>query len=65
MLGDDATLGHHASLDDDAPLGVIALLGNDAVLADNVALVDDALGDDATRGAIAAERCNNMLGDDV
>ncbi len=41
------------------------MLGNDAVLGDNAALGDDALGNDATRGGIAAERCNDTLGDDV
>ncbi len=55
----NATLGHHASLDNDTTLGIVASLGND------VTLVDDALGDNATHGGIAAERCNNMLGDDI
>ena len=58
-LGNDATLGRHASLDDDATHGDHAPLGDDA------ALGDDALGDDATRGGIAAERCNDTLGNDV
>ncbi len=63
-LGNDATLGRHASLDNNATHGNHALLGDDAALGDD-ALGDDALGDDATRGGIAAERCNNTLGNDV
>ena len=46
-------------------LGIVTLLGNNAVLDDNVALVRDALGDDATRGGIAAKNCNDMLGNSV
>jgi hypothetical protein len=54
-------LGYHASLDDNATLGNHALLSNNAALGDNAALGNDALGNDATRGGIAAERCNHTL----
>ncbi len=42
-------------------LGNHALLGNDAALSNDAALGNDALGDDATRGGIAAKCCNNKL----
>ena len=66
-LGNNVTLGYHASLDNDAILGDHTLLGDnaalgdDVVLGDDAALSDDVLSDDATRGGIAAERCNDTL----
>ena len=61
LLGDDATPGYHTSLDDNATLGDHALLGDNAALGNKAALGDNALGDDSTRGGIAAEHCNDML----